>query len=105
MTFISLPAFVTNGSRFSEAGVSRDVFLRIFEQLRRKYRFEVVGYLVMPEHFHVLIGEPEIGTPSTVLQVLKQSVGQRLLPPRRKSQNQLGLRRENGKKKKRHFFQ
>ena len=31
--------------------------------------FEVVGYVVMPEHFHVLIGEPEIGRPSTVLQV------------------------------------
>ncbi|HEU5231589.1 MAG TPA: transposase [Terriglobales bacterium] len=83
----------------------RDVFLRIFEQVRRKYRFEVVGYVVMPEHFHVLIGEPEIGTASTVLQVLKQRVGHRLLPPRRKSQNQLGLWRENGKQKKRHFFQ
>lgn len=56
------------------SGCSRDVFLRIFEQVRRKYRFEVVGYVVMPEHFRVLIGEPEVGTPSTVLQVLKQRV-------------------------------
>ena len=87
------------------SGRSRDVFLRIFEQVRRKYRFEVVGYVVMPEHFHVLIGEPEIGTPSTAMQVLKQRVGQRLLPPLRKSRNQLGLWRENGRQKKRHFFQ
>src|SRR5438270_9816569 len=28
---------------------TRDVFLRIFEQVRRKYKFEVVGYVVMPE--------------------------------------------------------
>ena len=55
----------------------RDVFLGIFEQVRRKYKFEVVGYVVMPEHFHVLIGEPEKGTPSTVMQVLKQSVARR----------------------------
>jgi putative transposase len=33
----------------------------------------------MPEHFHMLIGEPEKATPSTVLQVLKQRVAQRLL--------------------------
>jgi len=26
----------------------------------------------MPEHIHLLIGEPERGTPSTVMQVLKQ---------------------------------
>ena len=43
---------------------ARDVFLRIFEQVRRKYRFEVVGYVVMPEHFHILIGEPYRGDPS-----------------------------------------
>jgi putative transposase len=33
------------------------VFIRIFEQVRRKYKFEVVGYVVMPEHFHILIGD------------------------------------------------
>jgi REP-associated tyrosine transposase len=89
---------------------SRDAFLRIFEQVRRKYQFEVVGYVVMPEHFHALIGEPEIGTPSTVMQVLKQKAAQHLLPPLRKNRNQLSLWREdgkqkNGKPKKRHFFQ
>ena len=44
------------------------------------------------------------------MQVLKQRVGRRLLPNRRKNQNQLGLWREdekqkNGKRKNRHFFQ
>ena len=92
------------------SGRSRDAFLRIFEQVRRKYRFEVLGYVVMPEHFHVLIGEPEIGTPSTALQVLKQKAAQRLLPPLRKNRNQLSLWRDNGKqkngkRKKSHFFQ
>jgi putative transposase len=31
----------------------------------------------MPEHFHLLISEPDIGTPSTVLQVLKQRMAPR----------------------------
>jgi putative transposase len=40
--------------------------------VRRRYAFVVVGYVVMPEHFHLLISEPERGNPSTVMQVLKQ---------------------------------
>ena len=39
---------------------------------RRKYRFVVHGYAIMPEHFHLLITEPEAGDPSVVMKVLKQ---------------------------------
>ena len=49
------------------------------EETRRSYGFTVVGYVVMPEHFHVLMSEPERGNPSTVMQVLKQRVARRLL--------------------------
>jgi hypothetical protein len=31
----------------------RDLFLTVLEQVRRGYRFVVLGYVVMPEHFHV----------------------------------------------------
>jgi putative transposase len=41
----------------------------------------------MPEHIHVLISEPAKGTPSTVIQVLKQRVSRRL---RRKKHNATG---------------
>ena len=34
----------------------RDLFLRVLEQVRRRCRFVVVGYVVMPEHVHLLIG-------------------------------------------------
>jgi len=37
----------------------RDLFLRILEQVRKRYRFVVVGYVVMPEHVHLLFSEPE----------------------------------------------
>ena len=63
---------------------SRDVFLRILEQTRERYRFVVVGYVVMPEHIHLLLTEPEVGTPSTVMQVVKQRTARALLPKRKR---------------------
>jgi putative transposase len=61
----------------------RDLFLRVLEELRLRFQFVVVGYVVMPEHVHLLISEPLIGTPSTVMQVLKQTVTKRLRRPLR----------------------
>ena len=63
---------------------SRDRFLSILEQTRQRYRFVVVGYVVMPEHVHLLISEPEVGSPSTVMQVLKQRTAHALLPKRKR---------------------
>ena len=54
----------------------RDLFLKIFEQVRQKYEFQVVGYVVMPEHIHLLIGEPDERSVAVVMQVLKQRVSQ-----------------------------
>jgi len=62
---------------------SRDTFLSVLEQTRQRYRFVVVGYVVMPEHIHLLLTEPEVGTPSTVMQVLKQRTARALLPERK----------------------
>jgi putative transposase len=47
----------------------------------------------MPEHIHLLISEPAKGSPSTVLQVLKQRVSRRLRhkPRRHASATQLSL--------------
>ena len=63
---------------------SRDCCLRILEQTRQRYRFVVVGYVVMPEHVHLLMSEPEVGSPSTVMQVLKQRTAHALLPRRKR---------------------
>ena len=57
----------------------RNLFLEIFEQVRARCSFVVVGYVVMPEHVHLLISEPERGTQSTVMQVLKQRFARRVL--------------------------
>ena len=50
----------------------RDAFLTLLEETRHKYRFVVHGYVLMPEHFHLLITEPEVGDPSVVMKVIKQ---------------------------------
>jgi REP-associated tyrosine transposase len=73
----------------------RDVFLRILEEVRRRYQFYLVGYVVMPEHFHLLISESKLATPSLFMQVLKQRVSRTLRRPlRRRNPNQLPLWRE-----------
>lgn len=42
---------------------ARDRFLTVLEETRQRYRFVVVGYVVMPEHVHLLISEPEVEAP------------------------------------------
>jgi putative transposase len=57
----------------------RDLFLTVLEQVRQRYAFVVLGYVVMPEHFHLLVSEPQRGTPSTVMQALKLGFARRVL--------------------------
>jgi putative transposase len=73
----------------------RDLLLTVLEQVRRRYQFVVVGYVFMPEHIHLLIGEPQKprATPSTVMQALKLGYARRLLAQarRRRHPNQAAL--------------
>ena len=61
----------------------RDLFLEILEEVRQQHRFVILGYVVMPEHFHLLISEPQVGNPSTVMQSVKQRYAQRVVPRHR----------------------
>ena len=57
---------------------ARDVFVRELDRIRREAEFRLLGYVVMPEHVHLLMSEPSQGTPSTVLHDLKLRVANRL---------------------------
>ncbi|HXY03301.1 MAG TPA: transposase, partial [Terriglobales bacterium] len=57
---------------------ARALVVRELARVRREYGFLLVGYVVMPEHVHVLMSEPARGTPSTVLQMLKQRVSRKM---------------------------
>jgi putative transposase len=48
-----------------------DLFLESLERVRRRYRLVVLGYVVMPEHVHLLVSEPQRETLSTAIQALK----------------------------------
>ena len=64
----------------------RTLFLNILEEVRQGYYFTVFGYVVMPEHIHLLISEPDLGTPSTVMQVLNQRFARRVLSELRRKE-------------------
>src|SRR5712664_1182353 len=46
---------------------ARNVFVRALGKIRERHKFLLVGYVVMPEHVHLLISEPPRVTPSVVL--------------------------------------
>ncbi len=53
-------------------------FEEALEHVRQQYRFFVFGYVVMPEHVHLLVSETEDVPLSRAMQSLKQSVSRRL---------------------------
>src|SRR2546429_307276 len=61
-----------------DATARKDLLLPVLELMRERYRFAVIGYVVMPEHVHLLISESLIGNPSRVIQAVKLSVSRRL---------------------------
>jgi putative transposase len=63
---------------------ARDLFAALLNEVRGKYGFLLLGYVVMPEHVHLLISEPKTGDPSKILQALKQRVSIAFSTRRRK---------------------
>ncbi|HUH61400.1 MAG TPA: transposase [Terracidiphilus sp.] len=56
------------------------IFEETLERVRRWYGFSISGYVVMPEHVHLLVSEPERSELSVVLQMLKQITSRKLRP-------------------------
>jgi len=86
---------------------ARDVFLRVLRHVRDRFDFALIGYVLMPEHVHLLIGEPHTGNPSKVIQVLKQRVSRavRGRKRRRTAAGQLRLWEEPGAAQPARFWQ
>jgi len=84
---------------------ARNAFVQILGETRDRSGFSLVGYVVMPEHIHLLISEPAKSTPSTVIQVLKQRVSRRLRRKKHKSAEQLSLAFEGGEDSLPRFWQ
>jgi putative transposase len=70
--------FVTFGCyhRFEHLGTAdaRNLFERSLEVMRIRYAFVVAGYVVMPDHIHLLVSEPKKALLCKAIQALKLSV-------------------------------
>jgi len=75
---------------------ARNIFVQILSETRDRHGFPLVGCVAMPDHIHLLIGEPTKGRPSTAIQVLKQRVSRRLRRKRPRPTQQLPLVLEPG---------
>jgi len=51
---------------------SRRIFESALERVRRTYGLYIYGYVVMPEHVHILLSEPQRDTLADALKSLKQ---------------------------------
>ena len=58
---------------------ANSTFEAALERVRRNYGLYVYGYVVMPEHVHLLLSEPARGTLAEALKSLKQGVSRRLI--------------------------
>ena len=56
-----------------------EIFQRALERIRIIFDLRVYGYVIMPEHVHLLLSEPRQGTLAGALGSLKQGVARRLL--------------------------
>jgi putative transposase len=63
-----------------DSATARNTFEQELERVRRWYGCFVAGYVVMPEHIHLLISEPERGKLSLVIQMVKQITSRKLKP-------------------------
>jgi len=61
------------------SAAKRRTFELALERIRRKYQLCVYGYVVMPEHVHVLLSEPERSNLAQAIKSLKQGVSRRLI--------------------------
>ena len=59
---------------FFHSPADRSLFERSLETMRKRYDFVIAGYVVMPEHIHMLVSEPKRAILSKAIQALKLSV-------------------------------
>jgi putative transposase len=71
--------------RYLETVRARNLFVKVLAEVRAQFNFQLVGYVVLPDHVHLLLSEPRKGTLSKVLQVLKQRVSRQIRKTRRRS--------------------
>ncbi len=57
---------------------ARDFFVASLAEIRQRYGFRLIGYVVMPEHVHLLVSEPACRDISVAMKSLKQRISRDL---------------------------
>ena len=57
----------------------RRTFELALERVRHTFALRIYGYVIMPEHVHLLLSEPKRGLLADALKSIKQGVSRRLL--------------------------
>jgi putative transposase len=83
----------------------RELFLKVLEEVRRRYQWVVIGYVVMPEHVHLLVSEPHECPLATAIQALKLGFARRVLAEERRRLPRLEHRETRGTRKTHHVWQ
>lgn len=63
---------------FLERPEAYRIFERVLETVRFRYRLVIAGYVLMPEHVHLLVGGPLRASLSVAIQILKQRTSHQL---------------------------
>jgi putative transposase len=62
---------------YLDSASARCLFEETLERMRLRYKFCVIGYVVMPEHVHLLVSEPVVGPLAKALHAFKLSMSKR----------------------------
>jgi putative transposase len=84
---------------------ARNLAVKILGEVRARFAFALVGYVLMPEHVHLLISESGRASPARVIQVFKQRVSWRMRGKKRARKAQLSLPFPGGESGLRRFWQ
>jgi putative transposase len=84
---------------------ARNLAVQILGEVRDKYGFALVGYVFMPEHVHLLIGEVPGVPPASIVQVFKQRMSRRMRGKKRGTKRQMCLRFSEEGQELRRFWQ
>jgi putative transposase len=82
---------------------ARNLAVKILGEVRQRFGMALLGYVIMPEHVHVLIDESI--PPARVIQVFKQRVSRQMRGRRRRRAGQLSLPFSQEQSELRRFWQ
>ena len=84
---------------------ARNLAVQILGEVRARYRIALVGYVIVPEHVHLLVGESRAVSPAKVVQVFKQRPSRWMRGRKRAEARQLRLRFSESEAELRRFWQ